>query len=355
MAAVATTHALSAPALASRGAAASSSFLGGSAVVSVSPRTAAPSNGTKVGVRCQASEKDEVTVTRRDVFVGLTASVVAAGVWTSTPGGQEAQAADIIQRQQRGIFLNSLKDKLRVEIAAKPEIIPDLLRLAINDAMTYEKETKTGGANGSVRLELNRPENKGLEKAISFLEPIKQSIDEAAVTKGGPISWADLIQIAAQSAVKRTFIQAAVRKCGGDQKKGENLYTAYGSTGQWGQFDKLLGRSDASEADPEGRVFDWETASTTDIKERFAKLSIKPRQIVVLSAFLGRDQAATEAKFAADPEMAPWVKKYQESRETVSQTDYEVDLITIFTRLSVIGQSINYEAYSFKPKGSIRF
>ena len=45
-------------------------------------------------------------------------------------------------------------------------------------------------------LELNRPENKGLEKAISFLEPIKQSIDEAAVTKGGPISWADLIQIA---------------------------------------------------------------------------------------------------------------------------------------------------------------
>src|SRR4051794_23279749 len=36
----------------------------------------------------------------------------------------------------------------------------------------------------------------------------------------------------AQSAVKRTFIQSAVRKCGGDQKKGEQLYTAYGSTGQ---------------------------------------------------------------------------------------------------------------------------
>lgn len=46
------------------------------------------------------------------------------------------------------------------------------------------------------RLELNRPENKGLEKAIRFVEPIKQSIDEAAVTKGGPITWADLIHIA---------------------------------------------------------------------------------------------------------------------------------------------------------------
>lgn len=48
---------------------------------------------------------------------------------------------------------------------------------------------------------------------------------------------------------------------------------------QWGQFDKLLGRADAAEADPEGRVLDWETASTTEIKERFAKLSIKPRQV----------------------------------------------------------------------------
>ena len=44
--------------------------------------------------------------------------------------------------------------------------------------------------------ELNRPENAGLGKAISFLENIKQSTNEAAVTKGGPISWADLIHIA---------------------------------------------------------------------------------------------------------------------------------------------------------------
>lgn len=45
-------------------------------------------------------------------------------------------------------------------------------------------------------LELSRPENKGLEKAISFLENIKKSIDEAAVEKGGAITWADLVQIA---------------------------------------------------------------------------------------------------------------------------------------------------------------
>ena len=43
-----------------------------------------------------------------------------------------------------------------------------------------------------------------------------------------------------------------------------------------------------------------------------------------MSAFLGPDQLATETKLAADPEVRPWVEKYQRSRETVSQTDYEV-------------------------------
>ena len=42
--------------------------------------------------------------------------------------------------------------------------------------------------------ELTRPENQGLEKAISFLEDLKKRTDEGA--KGGPISWADLIHVA---------------------------------------------------------------------------------------------------------------------------------------------------------------
>lgn len=47
-------------------------------------------------------------------------------------------------------------------------------------------------------------------------------------------------------------------------------------------------------------------------------------QLAVLSAFLGPDQIATETLLAADPEVFPWVQKYQRSRETVSETDYEV-------------------------------
>lgn len=50
-----------------------------------------------------------------------------------------------------------------------------------------------------------------------------------------------------------------------------------------------------------------------------------------MSAFLGPDQLATEALLATDPDVSPWVQKYQRSRETVSETDYEVSLqISLF-------------------------
>jgi hypothetical protein len=55
----------------------------------------------------------------------------------------------------------------------------------------------------------------------------------------------------------------------------------------------------------------------------------------VLSAFIGPDQDATETLLASDPDVAPWVQKYQRSRETVSRTDYEVSItmyISFYTR-----------------------
>lgn len=53
-------------------------------------------------------------------------------------------------------------------------------------------------------------------------------------------------------------------------------------------------------------------------------------QLAVMSAFLGPDQLATESLLASDPDVRPWVEKYQRSRETVSQTDYEVRVLSFF-------------------------
>lgn len=52
---------------------------------------------------------------------------------------------------------------------------------------------------------------------------------------------------------------------------------------QWGQFDKQLGRSQATEPDPEGRVLLWDQASVADIKAKFDQLGFKPRQVLVKS------------------------------------------------------------------------
>lgn len=298
-------------------------------------------------VEAEAAVDHEDRFCRRDVLKCIGASVGMELIASSGVFVETASAADLNQRRQRSEFQSKIKGTLYNAIKKNPDIVPSLLTLALNDAITYDKATKSGGPNGSIRFssEISRPENKGLSAALNLLEEAKKEID--SYSKGGPISFADLIQFGAQSAVKSTFLAAAVRKAGGNEEKGNLLYTAYGSNGQWGLFDKQFGRSDTPEPDPEGRVPLWEKATVQEMKDKFSAIGFGPRQLAVLSAFLGPDQAATEALLAADPQVKPWVEKYQRSRETVSRTDYEVDLITTLTKLSSLGQQINYEAYSY--------
>ncbi|XP_039819557.1 thylakoid lumenal 29 kDa protein, chloroplastic-like [Panicum virgatum] len=297
-----------------------------------------------------AGHEERLRFRRRDFIGGCVGTAIGLElIEGSTKFTGVATAADLIERRQRSEFQSSIKDTLYTAIKAKPELVPSLLTLVLNDAITYDKATKTGGANGSIRLEISRHENSGLSAALDLLIEAKKEIDSKS--KGGPISFADLIQFAAQSALKRSFLDAAIAKCGGNEEKGRTLYSAYGSNGQWGLFDKTFGRTDAQEADPEGRVPDWSKASVHEMKDRFVAVGLGPRQLAVMSAFLGPDQAATEEQLIADADCRPWVEKYQRSRETVSRTDYEVDLITTLTKLSSLGQKINYEAYTYpKPK-----
>ncbi|XP_020083942.1 thylakoid lumenal 29 kDa protein, chloroplastic [Ananas comosus] len=284
---------------------------------------------------------------RRDILKCFGSVVGMEMVMSSGKFIEAANAADLIQRRQRAEFQSNIKDILSAAVKGHPDLIPPILTLALNDTMTYDKATKSGGPNGSIRLspEMSRPENRGLSPALDLLVEAKREIDSKS--KGGPISFADLIQFAAQAAVKKTFLDSAIRKCGGNEEKGRTLYTAYGSNGQWGLFDKQFGRTDAQEPDPEGRIPQWDKASVQEMKNKFSAVGFGPRQLAVMSAFLGPDQLATESLLASDPDVRPWVEKYQRSRETVSQTDYEVDLITTLTKLSTLGQKINYEAYTY--------
>ncbi|XP_065880781.1 thylakoid lumenal 29 kDa protein, chloroplastic isoform X1 [Euphorbia lathyris] len=305
-------------------------------------------------IRCNKIETDitvEDGIRRRDVLKYFGTTVIGMELISSSgPFVEMTNAADLIQRRQRSEFQSSIKGTLYTAVKEKPELVPSMLTLALNDAMTYDKATKSGGPNGSIRFssEISRPENSGLSAALVLLENAKKEID--SYSKGGPITYADVIQLAAQSAVKSTFLASAIRKCGGNEEKGSLLYSAYGSNGQWGLFDRQFGRADTEEPDPEGRIPLWQKATVQEMKDKFKAIGFGPRQLAVMSGFLGPDQAATEALLATDPEVLPWVQKYQRSRETVSQTDYEVDLITILTKLSCLGQQINYEAYTYPAR-----
>ncbi|KAF6146219.1 hypothetical protein GIB67_011691 [Kingdonia uniflora] len=317
-------------------------------------------------------------LSRREVLKCLGTTIGIEMIASSGSLVDMAKAADLIQRRQRSEFqfntflwpitAATIKGVLYAAFKEHPELVPAILTLALNDAMTYDKATKSGGPNGSIRFssEISRPENEGLSSALNLLEEAKKEID--LNSKGGPISYADLIQCAgerciaysclliisysdvhllSQSAVKSTFLTSAILKCGGNEEKGNLLYTAYGSSGQWGLFDRQFGRADTQEPDPEGRIPQWGKASVQEMKDKFSAVGLGPRQLAVMSAFLGPDQIATESLLASDLDVLPWVQKYQRSRETVSQTDYEVDLITTLTKLSCLGQQINYEAYSY--------
>ncbi|XP_073116206.1 probable L-ascorbate peroxidase 3, peroxisomal [Elaeis guineensis] len=65
-----------------------------------------------------------------------------------------------------------------------------------HDAGTYDKKTKTGGPNGSIRIEeeYSHGSNAGLKIAVDLLEPVK--------AKHPKITYADLYQLAGVVAVE---------------------------------------------------------------------------------------------------------------------------------------------------------
>ncbi|XP_020216627.1 L-ascorbate peroxidase 5, peroxisomal-like [Cajanus cajan] len=93
-------------------------------------------------------------------------------------------------------------EKARRELRAliyKEKCAPHMLRLAWQDACSYDPESKIrGGPNGCIRSEqvLKRQENKGLDKALQLCEQVKAKLKK--------VSYADLYQLAGVVAVEVT-------------------------------------------------------------------------------------------------------------------------------------------------------
>ena len=72
--------------------------------------------------------------------------------------------------------VNKIKQKLRNAILQDITIAPDLLKLAITDALGYEITSQDGGLDGSIVFELDKDENKALKKAVDVILSIKKDL-----------------------------------------------------------------------------------------------------------------------------------------------------------------------------------
>ncbi|CAN6680487.1 unnamed protein product [Malus baccata var. baccata] len=126
---------------------------------------------------------------------------------------------------------------------------PIMLRLAWHDAGTYNAETKTGGATGSIRNEheLGHGANSGLKIAVNFCEEVK--------AKYSKITYADLYQLAGVVAVEVT---------GGPT------------------IEFVPGRKDSLESPEEGRLPDAKKGAS-HLKDIFYRMGLSDKDIVALS------------------------------------------------------------------------
>ncbi|XP_050231051.1 L-ascorbate peroxidase 3 [Mercurialis annua] len=144
--------------------------------------------------------------------------------------------------------IDKARRDLRALIAYK-NCAPIMLRLAWHDAGTYDKHTKTGGPNGSIRNEEEycHGSNSGLKIAIDFCEEVK--------AKHPKITYADLYQLAGVVAVEVT---------GGPS------------------IDFVPGRKDSKVCPREGRLPDAKQGPR-HLKDVFYRMGLSDQDIVALS------------------------------------------------------------------------
>ena len=277
----------------------------------------------------ESNDQNERTVSskksRRNALFAFTAGVGATvaksasaadfGLWNGLLGGEE-EKRDISQNERvkalgkltvdnlpdlvvkpldrlEGAQRTSGANKSKAQIEYGQYIAPiiekyidldfgDYVRLMFADAGTHSVVGKKYGLNGSIRFELDRPQNKGLKKVMNSIERIKKEVD-ARTTQ--PVSYADLIALvphfAARIKFKRDYLAA-----GGDAENYEFLYIG---TNPFLGAKIRIGRKDATEADPDGLIPNFDTATSTELLQWFKRMGRGPNELAAFAPYLFED------------------------------------------------------------------
>jgi L-ascorbate peroxidase len=135
--------------------------------------------------------------------------------------------------------------------------------------------------NGSVRFELDRPENKGLKKAFASIEKIKKAVDAKT---DQPVSYADLIALVPHFAARIQFKKDYIEEVGSD-KDYEFLFIG---TNPFLGAKVRVGRLDAAAADPEGLI-PLDGGNAEDFLAWFRRMGLGPNELAALAPYLYED------------------------------------------------------------------
>jgi hypothetical protein len=207
---------------------------------------------------------------------GLLVQPVNAKVYfdTDTYGDKELKIATV----------NKMKQKLRNSILQDPSIAPVLFRLALKDALSFDATSGDGGLDGSILYELDRAENKDLDKAVGTILQIKKELQRTNV-----VSASDLIAFGGAEALETV---------------GSNRVTVQ------------VGRFDAKSGNKNSQSFDWAAPTDAAVTETFTKAGLDAREIVLLFAAYGEinrivdETIATRKEEADDDDDSPEFEKY---------------------------------------------
>jgi len=168
----------------------------------------------------------------------------------------------------------------------------EYMRLALHDAGTFNVVGKKNGANGSIRFELDRPENADCKEAFASIERIKKKID-AVVTQ--PISWADVIAIVPHYAARIQFAKDYYEVMGPDDPNYEFLFVG---TNPYLGAKVRIGRRDADAADPAGLV-PGADATPEELVQWFKRMGLGPNQLCMFAPYLYKGDEAKGVDLAA--------------------------------------------------------
>lgn len=157
----------------------------------------------------------------------------------------------------------------------------EYFRLALADFGTYSVVGKKNGLNGSVRFELDRPENAGLRPAFKSIEKIKAAVDKQTTQ---PITYADLIAIVPHFAARKQFKKDYIEEVGSD-KDYEFLFIG---TNPFLGAKVRIGRRDAETADPEGLI-PLVDGNAEQLLAWFRRMGLGPNELAALAPYLYED------------------------------------------------------------------